>query len=70
MDRFLNSEMTDKPMLFEVFTETEDESNALEMVLNTMVDTKAIVKGKIKNVVKTVVGETGITIAKKVLKKE
>ena len=34
IDRFLTSEITDKPMLLEVFTETDDESNALKQALN------------------------------------
>ena len=34
IDRFLVSEITDRPMLLEVFTDTQDESNALEQLLN------------------------------------
>ena len=44
-------------MSFEVFTETEDESNALEIILNMIVDSKAILKDKVKKVIKEVVGE-------------
>ena len=69
VDRFLFPKKTDKPMLLEVFTETEDESNALEMTLNTMVDPKAKLKSAIKNAVKNVVGESGVKAAKKILGK-
>ena len=65
---FLRSETSDKPMLFEVFTETEDESNALETILNMVVDSKAILKDKVKKVIKEVVGEKGINKIKNIVK--
>lgn len=34
VNRFLTPEITDRPILFEVFTETQEESDALEMILN------------------------------------
>ena len=55
-------------MLFEVFTETEDESNALETILNMVVDSKAILKDKVKKVIKEVVGEKGINKIKNIVK--
>ena len=48
VEKFLSPENNDKPMLFEVFTETEDESDALETILNMVVDNKTIVKDKLK----------------------
>ena len=68
MGKFLSVEKQDKPILFEVFTETEDESNALETILNMIVDTKTIVKDKLKNVVRSVVGQGGIDVIKKVIR--
>lgn len=65
---FLSVEKLDKPILFEVFTETEDESNALEILLNMIVDTKTIVKDKLKKAVKNVVGQDGVDIIKKVIR--
>lgn len=35
IDRFLTPNITNKPILLEAFTETDDESNALEQTLNT-----------------------------------
>lgn len=68
VEKFLSPENNDKPMLFEVFTETEDESNALEIILNMVVDSKAILKDKVKKVIKEVVGEKGMERIKKIIK--
>ena len=68
VEKFLSPEKNDKPMLFEVFTETEDESNALETILNMVVDPKAILKDKVKKVIKEVVGEKGINKIKNIVK--
>lgn len=68
VDRFLNPEITDKPILLEVFTETEDESDALEMVLNTIVDPKAVIKDKVKKVVKEVLPDSAVQAIKKAVK--
>ena len=68
VEKFLSPENNDKPMLFEVFTETEDESNALETILNMVVDSKAILKDKVKKVIKEVVGEKGINKIKNIVK--
>lgn len=65
VDRFLMPEITDKPMLLEVFTETEDESNALEMVLNAIVDLKSVLKDKVKNAVKEVLPNSIVEAVRK-----
>lgn len=51
VDRFLTSEITEHPMLFEVFTDNEDESNALKMMNNLAADTGITLKNLIKNIV-------------------
>jgi hypothetical protein len=38
LDRFTESNLTDKPMIFEVFTNHEDESEALRLMCNIVVD--------------------------------
>ena len=68
ISKFLSDEEQDKPILFEVFTETEDESDALETILNMIVDTKTIVNDKLKNVVRSVVGQGGIDVIRKVIR--
>lgn len=62
IDRFLTPEVTDRPMLFEVFTTNEDESEAIRMVNNLNISST----GVLKNVVKSVAGEKGKEIVKKI----
>ena len=56
------------PMLLEVFTDGEDESEALEKILNFVVDHKARTKNNIKKFVKNIVGEKVISTLKPLLK--
>ena len=65
---FLTPTLTDKPMLLEVFTETADESNALEQTLNLITDPKFIFKEKIKTVGKEILGNSGVKLVKKIVK--
>lgn len=67
--RFVTTEMTDKPMLFEVFTDSEAESKALEMMLNIQADSQLIMKNKIKDGVKSALGERGVKAMKKMFGK-
>mgnify|MGYP000339659809 CR=1 FL=1 len=69
VDRFLTPELTDKPMLLEVFTETDEESNALEQILNIFFDPMQKIKRVIKNGAKEILGENGISFIKKAMKK-
>jgi len=69
MDRFLNPEITDKPMLLEAFTDSQDESDALEIVLNYVVDSKIALKRDAAQIARKVVGQSGIKMLKKVLGK-
>lgn len=62
--RFLTPEITDQSMIFEVFTNSEEESAALEAILNIEVN----VKGKTKKIAKQVLGEKGINTIKKIMK--
>ena len=66
IDRFLTPEITDKPMLLEVFTQTEDESNALEQILNFISDPKLVIKNKIKQTAKNILGNNGYEIVRKI----
>ena len=59
-------------MIFEVFTNHEDESEALRLMSNIVVDsidTKTLIKRELVGVVKKVVGESGVKVIKSVLKK-
>lgn len=66
IDRFLTPEITDKPILLEVFTQTEDESKALELILNIISDPKLAFKNTIKQTAKNILGKKGYEIARKI----
>ncbi len=61
--RFTVPEPCERPMLFEVFTDSRDESDALEILYNLEVDAK----GAAKQAVKSIFGDKGIAVAKKIL---
>lgn len=61
-DRFLTEPVTDRPILFEVFTNSEDESEALKMMMNI----EQGVKGTTRDVIKQVVGEERLKGLKKI----
>ena len=69
IDQFLTPEMTDKPMLLEVFTETDDESEALKQTLNIITGPNFKLKHTIKSTIKGVLGENLVGKVKKVLSK-
>ena len=68
-DRFLVPTLTDRPMLLEVFTETEDESNALEQVLNVITDPKVSMKRTLKKVARGILGNEGVEQVKRIIGK-
>lgn len=69
IDRFTNAEITDKPMLFEVFTNHEDEREALDLMSHIDVDVKRALKSKLVGAVRSVVGESGVNTIKNILKR-
>lgn len=54
--RFLSPEITSRPMLFEAFTDSVEESKALEIIMNIEEDSKA----KAKKMAKNLLGEKSI----------
>lgn len=69
IDRFVTPELTDRPMFFELFTDGEKDSEAENYVRNALLDenTARVVKGQIKDAVKSIVGEETIEKVKKLL---
>ncbi len=65
LGRFVTPEITEKPMLYEVFTLAEDESNGIKILFNLVSDTKSVAK----EVVKSIFGNKGIEVAKKLIGK-
>jgi 2-succinyl-5-enolpyruvyl-6-hydroxy-3-cyclohexene-1-carboxylate synthase len=65
LPRFLTKEITDRPMLLEVFTDSMDESHALEILYNLQTSAK----GTAKKIAKDVIGEKGVATIKGIIKK-
>lgn len=63
LESFIDSEPHDRPMLFEVFTNSEAESDALRMIRGIEVDAGNVAKRALKSVL----GDTGVAAVKKVL---
>lgn len=64
---FLNGNSIDKPVIFEVFTESELESQALQMICNIVVKPEEPISNtmKVKGAIKKVLGNKGVEIVKK-----
>jgi len=58
-------EILDKPIIFEVFTDSETESDALRTILNL----EGNVKGRVKSIAKDIFGESGVRTIKKMIRK-
>ena len=65
--RFVTPELTDKPMIFEVFTKVEDENEALKQMWNIEIDTS--IKGYVKRSAKSLLGESNVKAIKSIIKK-
>lgn len=69
IEKFTNPMITDKPIIFECFTETNNETTALKMMEELIVDNNVLLKNKVKETVKSVIGDTGVNIIKKIIKR-
>lgn len=65
IDNFFNPNVKQRPVLFEVFTASQDESDALEIILNLDIH----IGGVSKKIAKKMLGDKGIQAVKKILKK-
>lgn len=65
LKRYLEPQIIDKPILFEIFTDSKDESDAVKIMKNIETSTE----GKTKKIIKTVVGERGVKVLKNLIKK-
>ncbi|SKC33053.1 2-succinyl-5-enolpyruvyl-6-hydroxy-3-cyclohexene-1-carboxylate synthase [Photobacterium piscicola] len=63
-ERFISLDVTSKPMLFEIFTDSKEESDALKVIQTIEKDNKS----KLKSITKKILGKNGISLAKKILK--
>lgn len=64
-ERFLNPNLTEKPMIFEVFTDAKNESDAVEIMHFLEIDSRSAKK----NVVKNMIGEKNVQLIKKIIKR-
>lgn len=63
LDRFVTPELTDKPMILECFTTNEDESDSLRTIYESVSNST----GTARNIVRNVLGQKGVDVAKKIL---
>ena len=74
VDNFLRPEITNRPILFEVFTDTQNESNALEQILNyvkgktSVLDFVPKIKTVAKNAIREALGDNRIKAVKDFIK--
>lgn len=67
-EHFLSQERFDKPMLFEVFTNSEEDNSAVHAVRNLVVDRKLLLKNKVIDTLKKAAGEQVIEGIKKIIR--
>ncbi|WP_040213540.1 thiamine pyrophosphate-binding protein [Clostridium polynesiense] len=63
MDHFFTPDKLEKPLLLEVFTDSQEESNAIRIMNNLETTTK----GAVKNIMKEVIGEKGFRTLKRLI---
>lgn len=66
---FVNPNNMDKPIILEVFTNSSDERNALDLIKGCVVDEKILRERKSKQAVKVILGEKNVEKIKKIIKK-
>ena len=66
---FTCSEQLNRPIIFEVFTEGEDESESLRMIQNLRQSSASSLKKSMKEMIHTYIGDEGISKIKKIVKK-
>lgn len=69
MPVFTNPLLTERPILFEVFTKSEDESEALEIITNLDSNLSGMLKSNVVKIIKDVAGEKGINTVKNIVGK-
>lgn len=63
-ERFVSPDKLERPILFEVFTDDDDENEALEIILNL----EQGIKANAKRIVRNTLGDGGVNFLKRVLK--
>lgn len=68
IEDFLSIEKKTQPMLLEVFTNSQDESNALELITSMYADSLQLAHNKIKGIVRNLIGDAGAKAIRKIIK--
>lgn len=66
--RFIAPQITDRPILFEIFTDSKNESDALKALREIEVSKEAVTKSATKKIVKSVLGDKSINAIRKLIK--
>lgn len=69
LDVFTNPNITDRPILLEVFTSHENENEALRLMISIDVDTKVVIKNKLAGAIQLVAGEKAVNYLRGILRK-
>ena len=69
VDTFTSLTVGDRPMLFEIFTRPEDESDALKLMSTIVTEATVAARRKMVSAVKSVAGEKGSDVLRKLFKK-
>lgn len=67
--RFLIPEVTDRPMIFEVFTNFEDERDMQTNANHSVVDKSYMAQRKVVDAVKSIIGQEGVNKIKSIMRK-
>ena len=70
LDIFTNPEITDKPIILEVFTTHENENEALRLMSSISYDASVVLKTKLTDTVRSIAGKKGMKVIKNILGKE
>ena len=70
IDRFITSSITEHPIIFECFTDVEDEKEALWTTHHIVSDPSIIAKQKAKSAIKSVLGDKGVSVIKSIIGKK
>jgi len=62
---FFSTEQKERPVIFEVFTDSQDESDAVEIVRRLGTSTTVILKDAVKSAAKCLAGDAGLSFLKK-----
>lgn len=67
LDNFVSPDIQDSPILLEVFTETPDESESLEILQKLCIDNKSVARRNLGEIVRKVIGDKGVQTIKKLI---